>query len=139
MASDVSAPASTKNTLEIAAAAFKGRDDVVEARRFRVLGDGVDLGAMRGQRPVEGRTEMLGRDRSERWQTEGAGPFSKQRIVGSVRAGHAAYLGAIPAAGEPPSDELLGLDPTAGFGFVAASHRSLPWPSPAAALSGCTS
>src|SRR5690348_5550314 len=79
-------------TFEIVPAAFQGRDGVIEARRFRVVGNGVDLCAMRSQRVIEGGAKVLGADRAERWQTEGAGPLSEQRIVGGLRVCHVVNL-----------------------------------------------
>ena len=69
------------DALKLATALLQRHDRVVEARLGRVGGNGVDLGAMRGQRLVEGRAEMLRLDLRERRQLEGAGPVGKQRIL----------------------------------------------------------
>ena len=60
------------DTVERAAALLQRRDGVVEARRGGIGGDRVDLGAVRGQRRIEGGTELVGRDGGEGRQAERA-------------------------------------------------------------------
>ena len=97
MASPVSAPASTKKTLETRSSArplFSSASMVLaKLGGCGIGGDGVDLGAVRRQRPVEGGAEMLRLDVGERRQAERAGPVGKQRVFGSgLRIGHDVHL-----------------------------------------------
>ena len=70
------------DAVEVVTAFFQRNDGVVESGRGRVGGDGIKLGAVRGQRPVEGRAKMLGRQRREGRQAKGTGPVGKQRVLG---------------------------------------------------------
>ena len=69
------------NLVEALAAALDRLDGVGEARRLRIGGDGVDLGARLFQRRLEGGAEVLWLDTLERRRLERAGPGFKQRVV----------------------------------------------------------
>ena len=89
--------------VERAAAPLQGLDGVNECRRRLVGGDGVDLGAVLAERPVEGGREMFRLNRAERRQAEGAGPVGEQRVFGDScgwRVCHAVYLVVNASSGE---------------------------------------
>ena len=70
------------DAFEVAPAPFQRLDGVAKAGRRLVGGDGVDLGAVAAERPVEGRPEMLRLDRRQWRQAERAGPVGEQWIFG---------------------------------------------------------
>ena len=81
------------DVLEIAPAHLQRHDGVVEARRLRIGGDSVELGAVGSQSAVEGGTEMVRLDRRQRRQAEGAGPVGQQRVIGDgLQVIHAVHL-----------------------------------------------
>ena len=81
-------------------------DRVAEVRRGRIAGDRVDVGARLGQRGVEGRAEVVGRDGGEGRQSERRIPVLQQRVHlrgSSVRPGaDARTLGRTRGSGQAP-------------------------------------
>ncbi len=98
ISSDVSAPASTKNTpatrSRAAAASLKRSDRILEIRRRRIFSDSVDFGTVIGQGPIKRRAEMVGLDRLKWRELKRSGPFGKKRVLhfgwGTF---HIAYIG----------------------------------------------
>src|SRR5271169_4128531 len=77
---------------------------VTETGRFLIGGDVVDPGAVRRQRPVEGRAEMLRLDRGQRRQAERAGPVFQQGVFGGrCRVRHGVHLAMNGRLGYPRS------------------------------------
>src|SRR4029077_6826906 len=90
------------------------RNRIVEARRRRVGGNDIDLGAMRGQRTVKGRTEMAWIGCREGRQLEGAVPGGKQRILGGGWAVHSLHVVA---------DRVSWRGPSRPYNVGTTSHR----------------
>ena len=81
------------DAIERAPALLQRLDGIGEGCRLQISGYHVELSAVRRQRPVEGRAEMLRLDLRQRRQAERAGPVGKQRVFGSgLRIGHGVHL-----------------------------------------------
>jgi hypothetical protein len=85
--------------VERLAGALHGHDGVIERRRGRISGDGVDLGEVRLERFRERRDEVFRPDRLERRHPERRGPVGQQRVGmgrNGVRTGNAACGHKVP-------------------------------------------
>jgi hypothetical protein len=73
--------------VEGVAARLEGVDRVGEGRRVRIGGDGLDLGAMLGQRPLEGGAIVVDGDLGEGGDPERRGPGAEEGVVGVLAHG----------------------------------------------------
>ena len=76
------------DALVVGACRVEGGDGVGEVRRRATRGNRIDFGAMRGQRLLEGRCEVLGANRVERRQAMRRVPGCEQRVGGRMVEGH---------------------------------------------------
>ena len=78
--------------VERTAGALQLLNGVLKGGCFRIGGDCLDLGAVLRERRIEGRTEVLRRERAEGRQPEGTGPLGEQGILGGRSVGIRGHL-----------------------------------------------